>query len=59
MSRALSELDDIQRDVLVLRFIEGMPILEVAQTLHKTEDAVKALQRRGLTALRSKINLQE
>jgi DNA-directed RNA polymerase specialized sigma24 family protein len=29
-----------------------MPIREVAQTLHKTEDSIKGLQRRALLDLR-------
>jgi len=52
LRRALARLSDIQRDVVVLRFINGMPISTVAQTLHKSEDSIKSLQRRALTALR-------
>ncbi len=50
--QALSMLSEIQRDVVVLRFVNGLPITQVAQALHKSEDAVKALQRRALYALR-------
>jgi len=49
---ALSRLNPDQRDVIVLRFVAGMPITQVAQTLHKSEDSVKGLQRRGLSTLR-------
>ena len=49
---ALSRLNEDQRDVVVLRFVVGLPITEVAHTLHKSDDAVKGLQRRGLSALR-------
>jgi len=49
---ALSRLNEDQRDVVVLRFVVGLPITEVAHTLHKSEDAVKGLQRRGLSALK-------
>lgn len=52
LQRALERLSVEQRDVIVMRFISGMPISEVAQTLNKTEDAVKGLQRRALTNLR-------
>lgn len=51
--RALAQLPDQQRDVIILRFISGLPIGEVAQTLHKSEDSVKGLQRRALGALRN------
>ena len=52
LSRALRELPENQRDVIVMRFVVGMPIREVAQTLHKTEDSIKGLQRRALLDLR-------
>jgi len=57
--RALSKLDSLQRDVLLLRFIEGMPIAETAQVLHKSIDATKGLQRRALIALRAIIAHRE
>ena len=53
--QALTLLPDSQRDVLILRFINGMPIGDVAQTLDKSEDAIKGLQRRALTALRDRL----
>ena len=43
---------DVQRDVLILRFVNGMRIAQVAQMLHKSENAIKANQRRALIALR-------
>lgn len=49
---ALSELDTLQREVLVLRFLNGLTIKETAQVLDKTEAAIKALQHRGLASLR-------
>ena len=52
LNRALGELPDNQRDVIVMRFVVGMPIGEVAETLHKTDDSIKGLQRRALLALR-------
>ena len=41
-----------QRDVIVLRFIQGMSGREVAQAMDKREDAVRALQFRALATLR-------
>lgn len=52
LQKALAQLNQAQRDVLVLRFILGLSIQKTAQTLKCTEDAVKGLQRRGLIALR-------
>ena len=50
--KALALLNDDQREVIVLRFVNSLPIAQVAQLMHKSEDAIKGLQRRGLTALR-------
>jgi RNA polymerase sigma-70 factor (ECF subfamily) len=52
LRHALENLPFHHRDVVVMRFIAGMPIGEVAQALHKSEDAVKGLQRRALFTLR-------
>lgn len=52
LHKALHQLNDDQRDVIVLRFVAGMQIGEVAEALNKSEDAIKGLQRRGLAALR-------
>lgn len=50
--QALAQLDESQREVVTLRFLSGLSLQEVAQTMGKTENAVKALQHRGLAALR-------
>ena len=52
LTTALLELPEGQRGVLVLRFLVGLPIKEVSEITEKTEAAVKALQHRGLAALR-------
>lgn len=45
-----------QADVLLLRLLGQMTIDEIAQVLGKRRGAVKALQRRGLAALKRKIS---
>lgn len=52
LRQAMTALTEDQRDVIVLRFIAGMPIAEVAEALDKSEDSIKGLQRRGLISLR-------
>jgi RNA polymerase sigma-70 factor (ECF subfamily) len=56
LRRALKKLNEEQQIVILLRFLAGMPIGEVAQSLNKSEDAVKGLQRRALIALHSTLN---
>ncbi len=52
---ALAELTDEQRQVIVLRFIEGEPSQAVAKKLGKTLTGIKALQRRAINALRRQL----
>lgn len=52
LSEGLQQIDEAQREVLILRFLVGMPLKEVAQTLDKSVGAVKTLQHRGTAALR-------
>jgi RNA polymerase sigma-70 factor (ECF subfamily) len=44
-------LGDDQRDCIVLRFIEGKSVSEVAQIMDRNEGAVKALQHRAVRRL--------
>jgi RNA polymerase sigma-70 factor, ECF subfamily len=48
----LTVLNEPQREVIVLRFVEEMSIAETAQIMQKSEGAVKALQHRALESLR-------
>jgi RNA polymerase sigma-70 factor (ECF subfamily) len=50
--RVLAGLDEHQREAVTLRFLSGLSLRETALALGKTETAIKALQRRGLAALR-------
>ena len=50
---ALQKLDPLQQNVVILRFLVGFSLKEVAATIGKSVLAVKSLQRRGLSALRA------
>ena len=52
VQEALAQIDPLQREVILLRFVTGLPLQEVALALDKTVAAVKALQHRGLKSLR-------
>jgi RNA polymerase sigma-70 factor, ECF subfamily len=47
----LSQLTEDQRQVLTLKFIDGLTTEEIAQMLGKREGAIRALQMRGLQTL--------
>ena len=49
---ALKYLTEVQRQVIVLRFIEGFDTATVAHTLGRKESSVKSVQHRALKSLR-------
>jgi RNA polymerase sigma-70 factor (ECF subfamily) len=51
LQKALSMLTEEQRQVIVLKFVEGLTNLEAAEILGKNEGSVKSLQHRALAAL--------
>jgi RNA polymerase sigma-70 factor (ECF subfamily) len=55
----LEILTDDQQSVLLLRVVSGLSVREAATVLGKGEEAVKALQRRGLAALRRDLTRKE
>lgn len=48
----LHRLTEEQRQVIILKFFQGMDNAEIAETMTKTVGAVKALQHRALVSLR-------
>lgn len=48
---ALQQLTDDQREVILLRFINGLSTEQVVQVMNKSESAIKNLQIRGLRSL--------
>jgi RNA polymerase sigma-70 factor (ECF subfamily) len=56
LERAIAELTEEQREVIILRFLNGKTPGEVARILGKREGSVRALQHRALRRLRSAVN---
>jgi len=52
MIRALKTLTPEQEECLVLRFLRGLSVAEVAQVMERDQGAVKALSARGVRAMR-------
>jgi RNA polymerase sigma-70 factor (ECF subfamily) len=50
--RIIGRLGPDQRDVVLLRVLGGLTVTETAKALGKSAGAVKALQRRGLLAIK-------
>lgn len=55
LQMAIAELTDEQQQVIILRFIEGQSLENVAGIMGKNTNAIKALQYRALRALASKL----
>lgn len=55
VTAALRRLTPEQRQVVVMRFMEGMSRADVASATGKSLEAVKALQHRALTSLRHRL----
>jgi RNA polymerase sigma-70 factor (ECF subfamily) len=58
LREALNKLPGEQRQVLLLRFIEGYDIQQTADALGKTIGAVKMIQRRALQAMNMELTRQ-
>ncbi len=55
LAEMIAELPEGQRQVLVLKFIEGLNNTEISHILNKSEQAIRILQMRALTRMREKI----
>jgi RNA polymerase sigma-70 factor (ECF subfamily) len=55
VSIAIAELKPDYQDVIILRFIEDLPLKEVAAILKKSEGAIKLAQHRAIIELKKKL----
>jgi RNA polymerase sigma-70 factor (ECF subfamily) len=51
LARAISQLSEVQQQVIILRFIEGLSHAKVAAIVGKSEGACRVIQHRALAAL--------
>ena len=59
LRRALEQLTEEQRQVILLKFIEGREIGEVAEILGKNERAIRSLQHRALVAMQKAMEQEQ
>jgi RNA polymerase sigma-70 factor, ECF subfamily len=52
---AIRELRSDYQDVILMRFVEDLPLKDIANTLEKSEGAVKLMQHRAMQELREKL----
>jgi RNA polymerase sigma-70 factor (ECF subfamily) len=48
----LKQLKDIERDVIIMRFVEDLSVKEVSEATNKSEGAVKLIQHRAIKRLK-------
>ena len=59
LQKMLRHLTEEQREVLVLKFINGLSTREIARIMNKGQGAVRALQMRGLHALADLVGMND
>jgi RNA polymerase sigma-70 factor (ECF subfamily) len=59
LMEAVSYLRDNQRQVIILKFIEGLDNHEIAQIMGKSQGAIRILQMRALATLRKRLSSEE
>jgi RNA polymerase sigma-70 factor (ECF subfamily) len=57
VAAALDKVDERYRDVIVMRYIDGLTPGEIAEVLGETENAVSVRLHRGIAAVRKIINV--
>lgn len=50
--KALKELKEVEREVLIMRFVDDLSIKDVADAIGKTEGAIKLIQHRAIKSLK-------
>lgn len=55
LTLALEELPADQREAVRFRYLEGLPLAEIADRLGRSEDAVAGLLKRGMRTLRERL----
>lgn len=50
--KSLKHLKEIEQEVLIMRFVEDLPLKEIAEAIGKSEGAVKLIQHRAINNLK-------
>lgn len=57
--RAVKQLPDEWRQIILLRFVEGVPFEDIAMIIGKTSGACRVIQHRALSRLREILSVEE
>jgi RNA polymerase sigma-70 factor (ECF subfamily) len=56
---AVRQLNEVEQDVIIMRFIEDMPVKEVAEVIEKTEGATKVIQHRAIKKIQELLDTEK
>ena len=56
VKRAIPLLNEIEQDVVIMRFIEDLKPKEVAEILKKSEGSIRLIQHRAINKLKNILN---
>lgn len=59
IQRALEQLNDEQKDIIILRFVEDLPYREISQITKKNPASLRILQHRALNKLRKSLKVKQ
>lgn len=59
LARSIQGLSDEEKDVIILRFVEGLSHREVAEVIGKSEGASRVIQHRALETLAARMKVDE
>jgi RNA polymerase sigma-70 factor, ECF subfamily len=59
LAACLDKIPETQREAIRLRYLEGLPLKQIADRIGKSEMAVAGLLKRGLQALREEMAIQD
>lgn len=59
LAQALEHLPDAQRKVIAMRYLEELPVTQIAELMELTTDSVTSLIRRGLQQLRTRLKVPD
>lgn len=55
---ALAKLNDLEQDIVILAFVEGLPVSVVAAVIHRSQRACRRLQKQALAKLIRQFDFQ-
>lgn len=59
LRKSIKKLKEVEQDVIIMRFVEDLPLKEIAAALEKSEGAIKVIQHRAIKNLKNIVENKE